>query len=221
MNTIKAIGKGLEGLQYKIQVSTLDCTGCGSCVNVCPAPKGKAIQMKPINTQVDKKEPEFAEYLFDKVTYKDHIMGKANVKSSQFAKPLFEFSGACAGCGETPYYRLATQLFGSDMMIANATGCSSIYSGSTPSTPFTTDKNGQGPAWCNSLFEDNAEFGYGMKLAQNYNEAHMIQVIEQAKDACEPELKETIEKYLSVKGQRSEEKAKSGDFKRSKTSSTY
>ncbi len=93
------------------------------------------------------------------------------------------------------------------MMIANATGCSSIYCGSTPSTPFTTDKNGQGPAWCNSLFEDNAEFGYGMKLAQNYNEAHMIQVMEEAKDACEPELKETIEKYLSVKGQRSEEKA--------------
>lgn len=92
------------------------------------------------------------------------------------------------------------------MMIANATGCSSIYSGSTPSTPFTTDKNGQGPAWYNSLFEDNAEFGYGMKLAQNYNEAHMIQVMEEAKDACEPELKETIEKYLSVKGQRSEEK---------------
>ena len=164
LNTIKAIGKGLEGLQYKIQVSTLDCTGCGSCVNVCPAPKGKAIKMEPIESQIDKGEVEKAEYLFDNVTYKDHIMGKDNVKSSQFAQPLFEFSGACAGCGETPYVKLVTQLFGERMMVANATGCSSIYGGSAPATPYTTNANGEGPSWASSLFEDNAEYGFGMFL---------------------------------------------------------
>lgn len=164
LNTIKAIGKGLEGLQYKIQVSTLDCTGCGSCVNVCPAPKGKAIKMEPIESQLDKGEKEKAAYLFDNVTYKDHIMGKDNVKSSQFAQPLFEFSGACAGCGETPYVKLVTQLFGERMMVANATGCSSIYGGSAPATPYTTNANGEGPSWASSLFEDNAEYGFGMFL---------------------------------------------------------
>ncbi|MBP7979678.1 MAG: pyruvate:ferredoxin (flavodoxin) oxidoreductase, partial [Sebaldella sp.] len=153
LTTIKAMGKGLEGLQYKIQVSTLDCTGCGSCVNVCPAPKGKAIKMEPIESQIDKGEKENTDYLFNKVSYKDHIMGKDNVKSSQFAQPLFEFSGACAGCGETPYVKLVTQLFGDRMMVANATGCSSIYGGSAPATPYTTNADGEGPAWASSLFE--------------------------------------------------------------------
>lgn len=125
----------------------------------------------------------------EKVAYKGDLTPGKTVKDSQFKTPLIEFSGACAGCGETAYIKLVTQLFGDRMMIANATGCSSIWGGSAPSTPYTTNHEGKGPAWANSLFEDNAEFGYGMKLAQNYNEAHMIQVMEEAKDACEPEIK--------------------------------
>ncbi|GAB1417282.1 pyruvate:ferredoxin (flavodoxin) oxidoreductase [Bacteroidales bacterium] len=152
-------------LKYRIQVSVLDCTGCGNCADVCPA-KDKALVMKPLETQ----EVEIGrwDYFANKVTYKDTIVDKfQSVKNSQFAKPLFEFSGACAGCGETPYIKAITQLYGERMMIANATGCSSIYSGSAPSTPYCTNDNGKGPAWGNSLFEDNAEYGYGMALATN------------------------------------------------------
>jgi pyruvate-ferredoxin/flavodoxin oxidoreductase len=166
-DTKKAIGKGLEGLGYRIQVSPLDCTGCGNCVEVCPAPKSKALVMKPLESQ----GVEIARWnYFDKnVSYKETLMPKeAGVKNSQFAQPLFEFSGACAGCGETPYIKLITQLYGERMMIANATGCSSIYGGSAPSTPYTTNKeSGKGPAWANSLFEDNAEYGMGMAIATN------------------------------------------------------
>jgi len=163
--TKKAVGKALTGLQYKIQISTLDCTGCGVCVEVCPA-KTKALAMSPIHVEIEKGEIQNAEYLFNEVTYKDTLMDKKqNAKNSQFAKPLFEFSGACAGCGETPYIKLVTQLFGDRMQIANATGCSSIYGGSFPATPYTVLDNGRGPAWANSLFEDNAEFGYGMRHA--------------------------------------------------------
>ena len=163
LQTKKAIGKGLEGLQYRIQVSTLDCTGCGSCVEVCPA-KNKALVMKPLDTQTA--EIENWDYLAEKVTYKDDILPKdKNIKNSQFAQPLFEFSGACAGCGETPYIKLVTQLFGERMIVANATGCSSIYGASAPSTPYCpSNKNGHGPAWANSLFEDNAEYGFGMSV---------------------------------------------------------
>ena len=158
--TKKAIGKGLEGLQFKIQVSVLDCTGCGNCADVCPA-KDKALVMKHLETQND--EIERWNYMANNVTYKDKILPKTNVKASQFAQPLFEFSGACAGCGETPYIKLVTQLFGERMIVANATGCSSIYGASAPSTPYCASKeNGQGPAWANSLFEDNAEYGFGM-----------------------------------------------------------
>ncbi|MEA3422192.1 MAG: pyruvate:ferredoxin (flavodoxin) oxidoreductase [Bacillota bacterium] len=160
-NTIKAMGKGFEGLQYKIQVSTLDCTGCGNCVDICPA-KEKAIVMKPLESQVEKEVPNWDFAV--KLDPKDKIMDKFTVKGSQFAKPLFEFSGACAGCGETPYMKVITQLFGDRMIIANATGCSSIWGGSAPTTPYTTNKEGKGPAWANSLFEDNAEYGYGMAL---------------------------------------------------------
>lgn len=152
-------------LKYRIQVSVLDCTGCGNCADVCPA-KDKALVMKPLETQ----EVEIGrwDYFANKVTYKDTIVDKfQSVKNSQFAKPLFEFSGACAGCGETPYIKAITQLYGERMMIANATGCSSIYSGSAPSTPYCTNDNGKAPAWGNSLFEDNAEYGYGMALATN------------------------------------------------------
>lgn len=159
--TKDAKGKEVAGLQYRIQVSPLDCTGCYNCVDVCPAPKQKALVMKPLETQ----EPEIErwDYMHESVGYKELFDKNKNVKNSQFAQPLFEFSGACAGCGETPYIKLITQLYGERMMVANATGCSSIYGGSAPSTPYTVNKeSGAGPAWANSLFEDNAEYGFGM-----------------------------------------------------------
>lgn len=163
--TLKAIPKTFDGLQFRIQISPLDCTGCGNCADVCPA-KVKALVMKPLDTQ--RKETINWDYMANHVTYKDTLAPKdQNVKNSQFAQPLFEFSGACAGCGETPYIKLITQLYGDRMMIANATGCSSIYGGSAPSTPYTTNAEGCGPAWANSLFEDNAEYGLGMALGVN------------------------------------------------------
>lgn len=164
--TLKAMGKGLDGLQYRIQISTLDCTGCNLCVNICPGKKGnKALKMVPVSQEVEAGEVHKTEYFFNHVSYKDSFLPKKTVKGSQFAQPLFEFSGACAGCGETPYLGLLTRLFGANMTIANATGCSSIYGGSYPATPYTKNADGQGPAWANSLFEDNAEFGFGMNIA--------------------------------------------------------
>ena len=159
-----AVGQGLQGLKYRIQVSILDCTGCGVCINTCPA-KTKALMYKPIAEGIRNKEHLKADYLYNKVTNKVHLVGKTNLKNSQFAQPLFEFSGACAGCGETPYIKMVTQLFGDRMVIANATGCSSIYGASFPASPYTKNIDGRGPAWANSLFEDNAEFGYGLKIA--------------------------------------------------------
>lgn len=158
--TKKAIGKGLENYKYRIQVSVLDCTGCGSCADVCPS-KQKALIMKPIETQMS--QVENWEYSMS-LSEKENPMSKDTIKGSQFEVPYLEFSGACAGCGETPYAKLVTQLFGDRMMIANATGCSSIWGGSAPSMPYTTNKKGCGPSWANSLFEDNAEYGYGMYL---------------------------------------------------------
>ena len=160
----KATGKTLAGLHYRIQVSTLDCTGCNNCVDICPAP-GKALEMKPLGTQVEKEVSNWDFAVSKEVSNKEHLTAGKTVKDSQFKQPLIEFSGACAGCGETPYIKLVTQLFGDRMMIANATGCSSIWGGSAPSTPYTKNHEGKGPAWANSLFEDNAEFGYGMFLA--------------------------------------------------------
>jgi len=163
--TLKAIPKTFDGLQFRIQISPLDCTGCGNCADVCPA-KTKALVMKPLETQMN--QAELWDYHAANVTYKDTLAPKdQNVKNSQFAQPLFEFSGACAGCGETPYIKLITQLFGDRMMVANATGCSSIYGGSAPSTPYTTNALGCGPSWANSLFEDNAEYGFGMAMGVN------------------------------------------------------
>ena len=153
--------KEMAGMHFRMQVSVLDCTGCGNCADVCPA-KEKALVMKPLESQLD--EAKNWEYGQKKVTYKDELIDKyANVKNSQFAQPLFEFSGACAGCGETPYIKTITQLFGQSMMVANATGCSSIYGGSAPATPYCKNyRSGRGVAWANSLFEDNAEYGFGM-----------------------------------------------------------
>ncbi|EOD00424.1 pyruvate:ferredoxin (flavodoxin) oxidoreductase [Caldisalinibacter kiritimatiensis] len=177
--TKKAIGKGLEGLEYRLQVSALDCTGCGVCVDVCPA-KEKALVMKPLEEQAEK-EVENWDYAMT-VSVKDDLIPKTNVKGSQFAQPLLEFSGACAGCGETPYAKVVTQLYGDRMVIANATGCSSIWGGSAPSTPYCTNEDGKGPAWANSLFEDNAEYGYGMAVA-----------IRQIRDGIEAAMKELVE----------------------------
>ena len=163
----KAMGKKLAGLNFRIQVSQLDCTGCGNCADVCPAPN-KALVMKPLEEEVER-EKGFWEYASNEVTNKPDLWDRETVKGSQFVQPLLEFSGACAGCGETPYARLITQLFGDHMQIANATGCSSIWGASAPSTPYTTNVDGCGPAWGNSLFEDAAEYGYGMLLANESN----------------------------------------------------
>ena len=161
-NTKKAIGKGFEGLQYRMQVDTMDCTGCGNCADICPS-KQKALVMEPLGSQTDVEIPNW-EYAVSKVSYKGDLVAGKTVKDSQFKTPLIEFSGACAGCGETAYIKLVTQLYGDRMMIANATGCSSIWGGSAPTTPYTINHEGKGPSWANSLFEDNAEFGYGMYL---------------------------------------------------------
>lgn len=162
---LKAIPKTFDGLKFRIQLSPLDCTGCGNCADVCPA-KTKALVMQPLESQME--QQNLWDAVTKNVTYKDTIVSKEqNIKNSQFAQPLFEFSGACTGCGETPYIKLITQLYGDRMMIANATGCSSIYGGSAPSMPYTTNAKGHGPAWANSLFEDNAEYGFGMATAVN------------------------------------------------------
>ncbi len=204
--TKPALGKELKGLEYKIQISPLDCTGCGVCAQTCPA-KQKALIMKPFGEIVDV-EKENYEYATKKVTSKTDLMDRFSLKGSQFQTPLMEFSGACAGCGETAYAKLITQLFGDRMLIANATGCSSIWGGSAPSTPYTTDCNGCGPAWANSLFEDNAEYGYGMflgvaqireKLADWANEL----ISENINDG----LTEALKKWVEVKELGDESKA--------------
>ena len=160
--TKQAVGKGLEDLQFKIQVSTMDCTGCGNCADVCPA-KEKALVMKKLDTQTEREIPNW-KFAMTGVSYKGDRFGTKTIKDTQFKEPLIEFSGACAGCGETAYIKLATQLFGDRMMIANATGCSSIWGASAPTTAYTVNHDGKGPSWANSLFEDNAEYGFGMYL---------------------------------------------------------
>ncbi len=175
--------KPLRGHEYRIQVSALDCTGCENCVDVCPA-KEKALVMKPLETQM--LEAEHWKFVSENVEYKEIIPRSKSLIASQYKQPLFEFSGACAGCGETPYIKLATQLFGERMIIANATGCSSIYGGSAPSTPYCKNENGHGPAWANSLFEDNAEYGYGMAIA-----------VDKLRDRIELRMKGALENGVS------------------------
>jgi len=190
----KAIGKGMEGLNFRIQVSVLDCTGCGVCVNECPA-KEKALVLKPLESQLD--EANNWEYAMS-LSPKDNPMNKETVKGSQFEKPLLEFSGACAGCGETPYAKLVTQLFGDRMMIANATGCSSIWGASAPSTPYTVNHEGKGPAWDNSLFEDNAEFGLGMALAVKHQREKLADIVKELLTLnITSDLKEALEFWLN------------------------
>ncbi|MDU6306140.1 MAG: pyruvate:ferredoxin (flavodoxin) oxidoreductase [Clostridium sp.] len=192
---------GLPGLKFTIAVSTLDCTGCGSCAQVCPGMKGnKALVLKPIDTQLAGEEVfEYGRTLSEKPEVLEKFK-ETTVKGSQFHQPLLEFSGACAGCGETPYAKLATQLFGDRMFIANATGCSSIWGGSAPATPYTVNRQGRGPAWANSLFEDNAEFGFGMALGQKAVRNRLIDYVENilALNEAPAELKEACQKYIDT-----------------------
>ena len=186
----------LKDYKFTIQVSPADCTGCGNCVDVCLA-KEKAIKMVPYDTQVA--EQANFDYLNSKVGYKEDIVSKsANVKNSQFAQPLFEFSGACAGCGETPYIKAITQLFGDHMMVANATGCSSIYGASFPASPYCTDAQGHGPAWANSLFEDFCEFGLGMKLGSDRARSTVAGLMEKGLSCscCSDEMKALFTQWL-------------------------
>ena len=199
--TLKATGKQFAGMQFRIQVNVLDCLGCSNCVDVCPGNKqGKALDMVPIEEEYD--EQDNWDFMVKEVKSKQHLVDiKANVKNSQFATPLFEFSGACAGCGETPYIKLISQLFGDRQMIANATGCTSIYSGSAPSTPYTTNEKGHGPAWANSLFEDNAEYGLGMRLATVKMRERLVRLMTEAQtcSCCSDELKALFSEWIEKK----------------------
>ena len=191
----KATGVG-DGKLFRIQVSPYDCTGCGSCGNVCPA-KTKALKMAPL-AEVEKVENDNWNFAMDLPTL-DLPVNKATVKGSQYLQPMFEFSGACAGCGETPYVKLVTQLFGDRMIVANATGCSSIYGGSAPTCPYTVNKQGHGPAWANSLFEDNAEFGFGMNLATTHRRERLADLIRQLAEGCGDEVKAICNAWLENK----------------------
>ena len=200
-NTLPAIGKTFTGMRFVQQVDVLDCLGCGNCADVCPGKKGeKALVMKPLESQLDVQKGW--DYCVANVKSKQHLVDiKANVKNSQFATPLFEFSGACSGCGETPYVKLISQLFGDREMVANATGCSSIYSGSVPSTPYTTNEKGHGPAWANSLFEDFCEFGLGMTLAHNKMVSRIQHIMEEVVASADvpADFKAACEEWLAGK----------------------
>lgn len=201
---------GMQGYQFAVTVSALDCTGCGSCINVCPGKKGeKALAYAPLESQLSE-QTNFA--YGHTLPVKEEVLEKfkeTTVKGSQFKQPLLEFSGACAGCGETPYAKLVTQLFGDRMYIANATGCSSIWGGSSPATPYTINQEGQGPAWANSLFEDNAEFGFGMNLAQKTLRDRLISKVEEIAASAQGELKEVCDNYLATKDASKENKVAS------------
>jgi pyruvate-ferredoxin/flavodoxin oxidoreductase len=205
-----------KGLKFRIQVASMDCVGCGLCASECLAnkaakakdPKSKNLALTMVDAKLENAQQDGADYLYKHTSYKSDIYPLNTVKGVGFLMPYMEVSGACAGCGEAPYYRLVTQLFGKDMLVANATGCSSIYCGSTPLTPFVTDKNKQGPAWANSLFEDNAEFGFGMRIASDYKMLQVVRILTAAKnsDDVEASTKELIEKYLANIKNRDEER---------------
>lgn len=195
---LKTNGKQFDGTKFRIQVDVLDCMGCNNCVDVCPGNKGnKALELVAIDTQYPNQTNW--DYCSTQVKSKQHLVDtKANVKNSQLATPLFEFSGACAGCGETPYVKLVSQLFGDRELVANATGCSSIYSASAPSTPYTTNEEGRGPAWANSLFEDNAEFGLGMVFASDSMRERLVRIMTSAieDNCCSDELKGLFAEWI-------------------------
>ncbi len=197
---------GFKGYKYHLSISTLDCTGCGVCLTVCPGKptknedgtisKSPALTSHTMAASRDAKEEVIAQYFLDHVTYKSEVTGNANAKNVQFAQPLFEFSGACGGCGETPYVKAVSQLFGDRMLVANATGCTSIYSGSYPSSPYTTNAEGRGPAWANSLFEDNAEFGFGMRMAVETLRDRLQTVMALNKDQMPQDAQELCTKWI-------------------------
>ncbi len=195
--TKDAIGKELKGLKFRIQVYAEDCLGCGSCAEVCPA-KTKALVMRPLEDQMADQVANLR-YADANISIKDNLVARDTLKGSQLQQPLLEFSGACAGCGETPYVKLLTQLFGERMIIANATGCSSIWGGSAPTVPYTTNKDGYGPAWGNSLFEDGAEYGFGMMTAVAHRREKLALLIEEAlkHDDLPPALTEAMNGWLA------------------------
>ena len=213
MQLIKMMGKGNENFKYAIAVSALDCTGCGSCANVCPA-KNKALEMTPIDDAAPAQK--YFDYAVGSVSKKETGFASSTIKGTQFLKPLLEFPGACAGCGETPYAKLVTQLFGDRMFIANATGCSSIWGGSAPSTPYTTNEEGRGPAWANSLFEDNAEFGFGMAIAMQQRRAGVVASVEKLLQfewlGADSPLRAAAVKWLEAKDDAEASKPASKEF---------
>ncbi len=190
--TKSATGKELKGYQFRIQVNILDCLGCGNCADICPAKK-PALVMRPIATQTSIQVPN--QEFFDTLPVRDDLVKRESIKGSQFQQPLMEFSGACAGCGETSYVKVLTQLFGERMIIANATGCSSIWGASAPSIPYCTNKNGHGPAWGSSLFEDAAEFGYGMSISINQQRNRLKDLV---KDAIETDIPEDLKEAMTA-----------------------
>ncbi|MDI9475636.1 MAG: pyruvate:ferredoxin (flavodoxin) oxidoreductase [Natronincolaceae bacterium] len=196
--TVEATGKGLEGLGYRIQISPLDCTGCANCADICPAP-GKALVMVDAGKEIVR-QAENWEYAVNNIKYKDNLADKKTVKGSQFAMPLLEFSGACPGCGETAYIKLLTQLYGDRMMIANSTGCSSIWGASAPAIAYSTLPSGKGPSWANSLFEDNAEFGYGMALASKQARSKIADLMEEGLESdLDESYKNLFRRWLANK----------------------
>ena len=195
LKVIKPLGAGMEDLFFTIAITPCDCTGCTNCVQVCPSPKGKALEMKPTE-EVLKVNAQLWDYLMA-LPERSGSMGKFTLKGSQFKKPLLEFSGACAGCGETPYVKLLTQLFGERMIIANATGCTSIWGASAPNSPYTKTEKGYGPAWANSLFEDNAEFGFGIYLGTKFRRDRFKELVEKSlKVDINSELKDLLSKWV-------------------------
>ena len=191
------MGPGLESYGFRMVIDPLDCQGCGNCADICPGKAGaKALVMKPLDTQLAE-QPRY-DYALT-LPVRDNLMNWKTVKGSQFRQPLFEYSGACAGCGETPYVKLATQICGDRMLIANATGCSSIYGGSAPAVPYCVNEKGHGPTWANSLFEDNAEYGFGMQLAMNARRARLARLVEEAAAGASGDLKDAMTAWLAGK----------------------
>ena len=194
--TLEAKGKEVKGMHFRMQVYAEDCLGCGNCADICPS-KEKALVMKPLASQAPAQVPNYDFAMT--VPLKDSLMSRATVKGSQFQKSLMEFSGACSGCGETPYVRVLTQLFGERMVVANATGCSSIWGASAPSTPYCVNKDGHGPAWGNSLFEDAAEFGYGIALGTRQRRDRLADLMREALPQASGDLKAAMEAWLAGK----------------------